>query len=475
LVTADASRTALDAAANAQARDAVESAGALVRAPLEAVSRALSRRAAREGDVGIVGTHPAHARWLNALASRRRRWTARLLAEAASRATQPAPLQALGVPPPRRITAIRVLAADTHNGGRAPVAIELDGRSTVVYKPVSLAGERLFALAAQLVADSSGDPALCEPTPSVAGASRWGLVAYCMPVATPLDADGRRRFFTCAGAITAIAYAICATDLHLENLVAAGVRPVLIDLETVPYRFPRELADDVTLTGLLDPMDGGRSLSGLQGGGEIRHLGVFPSTDGGRVRYWRASTHDANRARDTSGDLVDAQDHVAALRDGFAAAYDALAVERDRIRAMAVTLAGQDRFQGRHLLRPTIYYTLLQLQLLQPGPRPLAHRVAELRARLEADWPEHERRDPSVIDCEMHDLLRGDVPYFRAGAGERALAHHSGAVMTGFFEETALERLEERLDRLGPEDRDRQVAVIERSLERLPRSDRAVR
>src|SRR6185369_4077964 len=42
-----------------------------------------------------------------------------------------------------------------------------------------------------------------------------------------------RRFYQRQGGYLALLYALEATDLHFENLIAAGEHPILVDLETL--------------------------------------------------------------------------------------------------------------------------------------------------------------------------------------------------------------------------------------------------
>ena len=45
--------------------------------------------------------------------------------------------------------------------------------------------------------------------------------------------DGCKRFFRRAGAWLALFHCFAASDMHQENMIAAGDHPVPIDLETI--------------------------------------------------------------------------------------------------------------------------------------------------------------------------------------------------------------------------------------------------
>jgi len=60
----------------------------------------------------------------------------------------------------------------------------------------------------------------------------YGWVEHVEPRPYAGD-DAARRFSRRAGMLQSLLYAIGATDCHVDNLVASGEQPVLVDMETL--------------------------------------------------------------------------------------------------------------------------------------------------------------------------------------------------------------------------------------------------
>jgi type 2 lantibiotic biosynthesis protein LanM len=129
-----------------------------------------------------------------------------------------------------RVAAIEGGLSDPHNGGRSVRIIGFEDGARVVHKPKDLQLDVAWrALIDRL--NASGAPVELRPVRAIArdGYGWTEFIAH----AGCADAEGCRRFFRRAGAWLALLHCFAATDMHQENLIAAGDHPVPIDLETV--------------------------------------------------------------------------------------------------------------------------------------------------------------------------------------------------------------------------------------------------
>ena len=349
------------------------------------------------------------------------------------------------------ITGIAPLGAETHNGGQRPLQIHFSRRHRLVYKPVSLVPDAVFQRVVATLAGAPGLPALWTPWLVPVDASH-GFREYVAGPGTDGGAAAvRQRFFLRLGALSAVAYALNLTDMHLENVLANGEHPVFLDLETLLYRYPAGAPQDLTTTGLIQSPDlHSTPLSGIQGGGRVERLGVSMCEQRPGVpelAYRRPDWLADNRLRNEAGGLVDPTQHSMEIVEGFTCAYRVLMERREEIRALVVAAAPRD-LHTRHILRFTSYYLLHLFRLIQPARAPDADRRAGLEGCLERDESAHGRVTQAVARCEAVDLLAGDVPYFFAAADATNLLHHSGCCVPNFFHETAVAALEERLSSL---------------------------
>jgi type 2 lantibiotic biosynthesis protein LanM len=121
-------------------------------------------------------------------------------------------------------------AGDAHRGGRSVMIARFESGFQVVYKPKSLAIDKHFQELLTWL-NSCG----CRPplrTLTVLERGEYGWVEYVEHQSCN-SVDELERFYQRLGAYLALLYAINASDFHLENLIAAGEHPMLIDLETL--------------------------------------------------------------------------------------------------------------------------------------------------------------------------------------------------------------------------------------------------
>ena len=129
-----------------------------------------------------------------------------------------------------RVAAIEGGLSDPHNGGRSVRIVGFEDGARVVYKPKDLRLDIAWrALIDRL--NRSDAPVELRPVRAIAR-DGYGWTEF-ITHAGCADAEGCRRFFRRAGAWLALLHSFAATDMHQENLIAAGDHPVPIDLETV--------------------------------------------------------------------------------------------------------------------------------------------------------------------------------------------------------------------------------------------------
>ena len=146
---------------------------------------------------------------------------------AADRATVVTEL--LGGADPGPVVAIEPGLGDRHGRGRTVAAISFaDGRKAV-YKPRDLAayvafGEIAGWLQWRVDAGIRVPAAVCRPG--------YGWLEFISAGPLP-DRGSAAEFYRREGVLLATLYATHATDMHSENIIASGVAPVLVDVETL--------------------------------------------------------------------------------------------------------------------------------------------------------------------------------------------------------------------------------------------------
>ncbi|HEU4407282.1 MAG TPA: type 2 lanthipeptide synthetase LanM family protein [Polyangiaceae bacterium] len=400
-----------------------------------------------------------------------------------------------GAPGPGVVAALQA-AGDPHRGGRQVLIVDFGSGLRLVYKPRSLAvdahfGELVAWLNAQapvpLTGAGPGEPLFRAPRLVDRGDRGWVEFIEARPCSSP---DEVRRFYERQGAYLALLYALCATDFHLENLIAEGEHPVLIDLESF-FHPPwgdgeagtssglagESLGRSVLRVGLLPQRiwDGvsseGVEMSGLGGRPGQLSPGPVPAwadagTDEQRLVLRRVPMPGARNRPALRGEPVDVLEHADAIVASFTAMYRHLEARRDELLAADGPLARFANDRVRVILRPTYLYGLL----LRDGSHPdLLHDALDRDRFFDRLWlgvrqlPQLAR----VLRSERASLWADDVPYFTTRPGSRDLLTDAGEVVADFFDQAGMELVGRQLRRLGDEDWQRQVWYIRASFTAL--------
>ncbi|MEP6897166.1 MAG: type 2 lanthipeptide synthetase LanM family protein [Rhodanobacter sp.] len=378
--------------------------------------------------------------------------------------------------PPGRLQAFAMGQGDRHDHGGSVVKLRFDaGRA--LYKPRSLAMDVAYARLVADLAEAGVEPVQKTTSSLVCGNHGYaGWIDYA-PVA---DAAGVARYYERFGGVVAIAYLLNCSDLHLENLIACGEYPVLVDLETVfqPWisRYKRAervgapYAPTVLVSGLLpgqlsnlDAWDIS-ALAWAEHRYSTRHA-VGMGTDQLRLAPTDALTQPGtNLPHFADGRRIPSHDYANAIVSGFERSYRGLRRIKPRLRGEGGLLAMFAPLETRTVLRSTqIYARLLDAMSHPQYLRSDAEREAVV-ARLDLgsrEWPALKKVQPA----ERVALLRGDVPKFSARVDGRDIRDGDGQVVRAMCEKSGWAEAQRRLRGLSLRDLRRQRYALAQSLE----------
>lgn len=323
---------------------------------------------------------------------------------------------------------VRPSVGDAHRGGQT-VAIVHGTGGRVVYKPRSVAVDRALRTFLRRVELES----IAVPRVLVRDGYGWAEFVehrYCAD-----DAE-LRRFYRGMGHWLAVLRVLGGSDLHAENLIAAGPVPVVVDCETLFTPYPptrasglgqavdlanERLNDSVLRIGLLPARGTGLgwrgvdssavgSLPGQQPAGQVPVV-LDAGTDVARVGL--SPSMPPSSANHPSPEPALGR-HWAEVVDGFtelAARVDA----HDRSGHLAGWLAEFADLPIRVVPRSTEAYAELGRMLWHPtslhDQTAAVDRAGTLLTRQARNLP-RASGDPEVIAAEVADLLTGDVPFF---------------------------------------------------------------
>jgi type 2 lantibiotic biosynthesis protein LanM len=384
---------------------------------------------------------------------------------------------------------LRTDLSDRHRGGQTVAECVLRTGERVIYKPRTVQAEAAFYDLIVWLNHRGLSLALRELRALDRGSHGWVECVASVQCNSNAAVD---RFYSRAGMLLAVLYALATTDIHCENLIACGEHPVVVDLETLmgesasKFRGSLKQATDtdawgressVLSTGLLPRWqtapDGHQFDMSALGADETQDAGI------GRLE-WRSINTDqmtlsevagfavstAHRAR--LGDrLTSVSDHLPAFLAGFKEMYSCLLAHRHRLISDDRLLQKFDNLELRVLLRGTATYTRLQLRLLHPE-----FLRDGIERSIELEWLARPLTGPTsprkgrilVYERERAAMESLDVPHF--GTSEwRNMEHTSNdpdlLLLCG---ERDSRVLRQRLDTLSSPDCTNQLAIIEKAV-----------
>ncbi|HEX7333362.1 MAG TPA: type 2 lanthipeptide synthetase LanM family protein [Pyrinomonadaceae bacterium] len=389
---------------------------------------------------------------------------------------------------PGLISQVHLGAGDTHRGGRSVAIVTFDSGLRIVYKPRSLSTDVHYNQLLEWLNQHGVQPQFRILNVITGKAHGWAEFVQSQGCSTEEEID---RFYRRQGGYLALLYALEATDFPRENLIASGEHPILVDLEALFH--PRlktqmsgpqnaALADSameysVLRVGLLprrvmsyDDIDR-VDLSGL--GGRRDQLTPLPvisfenrATDEMHVSRKRVEMPGSLNRPLLLGADVNVQDYTASVIEGFTSVYRLLMTCRDELLAGNGPFAAFADDEVRAVLRQTQLYGSLLHE---------SHHPDVLRDAVDRDilfdrlWMgiDYLPYISKIVDAEISDLLRGDIPVFLSRPNSRDLWTSREECVPEFFEESSLDVVSRRLRELNEDDLSLQAWFIKASMSTL--------
>lgn len=340
---------------------------------------------------------------------------------------------------PGRMTDLAFGLGDLHAGGQGVARIAFEN-GDVMYKPRSLRIDRaLDAFLGRLFAD---DPDRIR-VPAVIERGEYGWAAF-VPHRYCSDEGELRTFYRGLGNWLAILRLLGGTDIHFENLVASGLQPIVVDVESLFTPIwsgaasshgdahsvaERLIQNSVLRTGIVPFRASilGFTNVDLSAAGALK--GEQPKV---RVPVIAAEGTTAARLQIVDTDMKPALNHPSPrpelhrywdeIASAFLETTESLRL-MDASGELATLLRAFESCPVREIRRPTMIYGELERMLWHPASLHNEAAAIERARDLLAAHGVAVRSAPSAsqdIQGEIDDLRHGDIPIFaEALTGER--------------------------------------------------------
>jgi type 2 lantibiotic biosynthesis protein LanM len=160
---------------------------------------------------------------------------------------------------------------------------------------------------------------------------------------------------------------------------------------------------------------------------------------------------------------IDFSGHVDEIIGGYARMYERLIEHRAALMAPGGPIDSFRDDTTRVVLRPTHTYYALYRESAHPD---LLRDGLDRDRHFDRLWAgvAHHPELEAVVGHEHADLLWGDIPLFTTRPGSRRIVSSSGDAIDQFLDESGLELVRARLQKMGPADRARQLWLVRSSL-----------
>jgi type 2 lantibiotic biosynthesis protein LanM len=388
------------------------------------------------------------------------------------------------------VAAISAGRSDPHNGGRTVAIISFADGRRVVYKPKDLRLDVAWhALVGRL--NRAGAPIQLKAVRAIA-CDGYGWTEF-IDHAGCADADGSKQFFRRAGAWLALFHCFAASDMHQENMIAAGEHPVPIDLETILQAADgghvHDGAGEAIAAAVEVVANSVMSVGLLPAYGRSPEANVFAM--GGMTSDWTSQTQwtwseintDAMRpgrsapANNAIPNLPHVDGRYARFGDHIDDFLSGFADYAKFLRAQSRDPQQRDLFDGfaglpvRKVARPTRFYHMLLQRLrdqrtwddgvLWSAQADFVARLADWDCDCDPAWP--------LLRAERAALLELNVPHFVATSDGNEIRDASG-IAARSKESSGMERARARVENFTEREIAWQIELIRQNTGAVSRS-----
>lgn len=381
---------------------------------------------------------------------------------------------------------VQASISDSHRKGNTVAIITLDNGKKVVYKPRPLKAEKAYQ---NFICDISSSCRNTLQPVQILDCGQYGWEGFVK--AEPCHTMNElKRYYYRFGVLIFANYILNANDLHVENVIAMGEYPMVIDAETildnkraVSEENARDLINDtihesVLYAGLLpyyrfSRKGKGINMSAINGQGGEEYPILLPrikdtGTSNMRYEYERPVSQENNNLARLDEAFMDPEGFVNDICCGFSDSYRYVMHHVEKIPEWIDMFSG---LEVRHLVQDTQRYSMLlhtsyHPYFLQDG--------RDRQMLLGCLFKEYEKVQGSkdVVMSEIGEMLHMDVPYFYLNTSKTCLYGGAGVEVQGYFPCTSLQRFKDKLYGMTLDELEQQVRFIKVALTDLDKCEK---
>ncbi|MBD8014519.1 type 2 lanthipeptide synthetase LanM family protein [Planococcus wigleyi] len=369
---------------------------------------------------------------------------------------------------------------DTHQKGKTVGKFVYKNGKTIIYKPKGLSISLKYHDLLDWIAERAEFPTLSPYKILDFGTHGW---EECVLYSSCLTQQEVKHYYQRFGVLLGMMHSIKGADFHLENIIAGGNTPYIIDHETLFHQSPKldfpdsvevdlkyEQANSVVGTGLLpiamfkNAEGKGIDLSALNGKEQELPFKVLKlenaMTDDMKFSMQSERFRGANNLPTLNGEGVDAEEYLEDILIGFENIFNFFIDYKDELLGSKGPIESFRNEKIRVVARATQQYFNFLNESSHPDYMRDALYLENLYDRL---WfyPYHDKR---IIPHEILDLMAGDIPFFNSLADSRDLYSSTGVKIDNVFAQSGYEIVVDRIRKYDLDELQTQLGWIRTSL-----------
>lgn len=374
------------------------------------------------------------------------------------------------------LTKLSLSTGDSHERGKS-VSILNFHEKKLVYKPKDLNISKSFEKFIDWYTSNSDLLEIKIPTGIYKDSYTYNEYIEAIECKTISEIE---NYYERYGYLIAICYLFSLNDLHIENIIAHGENPVIVDIETI-FHVSNQMEDESLYVDLLRKLelesvsssfllptklqigkDDSIDLSALSGKKvELNQKILGPvevNTD--NFHYQKMPSYFGggnNIPKDNELESIDYQKYILKIIEGFDKFID---FSWNNKLEFSEILDIFKQKKTRVLLKGTERY----MSMIRYSSHPSYNREMKYRERLMMNLWAYPYKNKSVVSSEVSDLLFNDIPIFYSYSDSRNLFDSCGHVFENYFETSGLQQSIDRVLNLSEKNIFRQRSILLSSL-----------
>ncbi|TDL31983.1 type 2 lantipeptide synthetase LanM [Jeotgalibacillus sp. S-D1] len=350
---------------------------------------------------------------------------------------------------------------DTHQKGKTVGKFVYANGKTIIYKPKGLSISLKYHGLLEWIAERVEFPTLSPYKILDFQTHGW---EECVPYSSCKSEQEVKHYFQRFGVLLGLMHSIKGADFHLENIIAGGDTPFIIDHETLFHQSPKldfpnsvevdlkyEQADSVVGTGLLpiamfkNAEGKGIDLSALNGKEQELPFKVLKlengMTDDMKFTMQSEKFRGASNLPTLNGEGIDAEDYLEDILIGFENIFRFFIDHKQELLRPEGPIESFRQEKIRIVARATQQYFNFLNESSHPDYMRDALYLENLFDRL---WF-YPYIDKRIIHHEILDLFEGDIPFFNSYVDSTDLYTSTGVRIENVFPKSGFELVVDRI------------------------------